>query len=216
MSPLKFILALLLVVLTPTGVRACNSPLVFDLNGDGYIVTTSPIWYPLFFDINGDGTKENTGWIAPGKDQGFLWLDLNRNGRVDGGQELFGNATVLPTGERASNGFQALAVYDTPEFGGNGDGIVDERDLVWPYLRIWVDDNFDGIAQQREVRSLDAWRIISISLRYVQSPREDSNGNLHEFVGAFSRRFPGRESRSEIRSQRVEDVFFREFPLPTP
>jgi hypothetical protein len=208
--------ALLILLLTPRGVEACNSPLAFDLEGDGYIVTTSPQWYPLLFDIDGDGGKENTGWLAPVGGQGFLWLDLNRNGVVDGGQELFGTATLLPTGERASNGFEALAIYDTPELGGNGDGLIDERDLVWPFLRIWVDDSFDGVAQKKEARPLAYWKIVGISLQFTQSRRVDGNMNVHELVGTYFKRLDGRGGYSEVRPQRVEDIFFRDLPAPTP
>jgi hypothetical protein len=209
-------LVLLLILLAPHHLKACNSPLVFDLEGDDYIVTTSPQWYPLLFDINGDGQKENTGWLAGGMQQGFLWLDLNRNGIVDGGQELFGTATVLPTGERAANGFQALAVYDATEFGGNGDGVIDERDLVWPFLRMWVDDNFDGRSQKKEVRPLAFWKIAGISLRYTQSRRVDGNMNVHELVGTYFKRLDGREGYFEVRPQRIEDIFFRDLPAPAP
>lgn len=210
---LIFILGILLAT---AHARACNSPLVFDLEGDGYIVTTSPLWYPLFFDIDGDGQMENTGWLAPGGGQGFLCLDLNRNGIVDGGQELFGTATLLPTGLRASNGFEALAVYDTPEFGGNGDGIIDERDLVWPFLRIWIDENFDGVSQRKEIHSLMEWKVVGISLRYVRSRRVDGDMNVHDFVGNYFRRVEGREGYFEIRPQGVEDIFFRDIPVPVP
>jgi len=210
---LIFILAVLLV---PAHVRACNSPLVFDLEGDGYIVTTSPLWYPLLFDIDGNGQKENTGWLAPGGGQGFLWLDLNRNGIVEGGQELFGTATLLPTGERASNGFEALAVYDTPEFGGNGDGIIDERDLIWPFLRIWIDENFDGFSQKKEIHPLKDWKIVGISLEYVRTRRVDGDMNVHDFIGNYFRRVDGRKGYFEVRPQRVEDIFFRSIPAPSP
>jgi len=42
----------------------------------------------------------------------FLALDLNHNHRIDDGSELFGIGTTLPSGEKASNGFVALAMYD--------------------------------------------------------------------------------------------------------
>ncbi len=213
---LAILISISVGLLAPAQALACNSPLVFDLAGDGYIVTTSPLWYPLLFDINGDGRKENTGWLAPGGGQGFLWLDLNRNGIVDGGQELFGTATLLPTGQRASNGFEALAVYDSPEFGGNGDGIIDERDLIWPFLHIWIDENFDGFSQRKEIHLLRDWKIVGISLSYVRSRRVDGDMNVHDFVGNYFRRLEGREGYFEIRSERVEDIFFRDIPVPTP
>lgn len=84
-------------------------PLVLDLDGDG--IMTSGIDRPVLFDLDGDGTSESISWIEAG-DDAFLWLDLQSNGRVDGGQELFGIGTVLPDGTKAPHGFAALAAWD--------------------------------------------------------------------------------------------------------
>ena len=46
--------------------------------------------------------------------------------------QMFGNFTPLPTSS-TPNGFAALAVYDDPKNGGNGDGIIDARDAVWQH-----------------------------------------------------------------------------------
>lgn len=188
---------------------ACNSPLVLDLQGDDHIVTTSAAWDPVLFDMNGDGIKERTGWLAPRDLAGFLWLDLNHNGLVDGGQELFGDAMLLPSGERAQQGFEALAAYDTPELGGNGDGQIDKRDLVWNQLKIWRDESFDGVSQKTEISPLQRWGIDAISLEYEVVGRVDGNMNVHQFAGQYFKRLMGRAGQSSIRPMLIEDVYFR-------
>ncbi len=47
----------------------------------------------VHFDHNGSGFKVKTGWA--GSEEGILVRDLNGNGQIDSGKELFGNATLL-------------------------------------------------------------------------------------------------------------------------
>jgi hypothetical protein len=138
-------------------------------------------------------------------------LSLPRSLRND--PDVRGVKALEPLQKRA---LEALAVYDTSELGGNGDGVIDERDLVWPFLRMWVDDDFDGRSQKKEVRPLAFWKITGISLHYTQSRRVDGNMNVHELVGTYFKRLDGREGYFEIRPQRIEDIFFRDLPVPAP
>jgi hypothetical protein len=50
-------------------------------------------------------------------------VDLNRDGRIGTGFELFSNIAKQPGMPKGANGFKALARYDLPANGGNGDGI---------------------------------------------------------------------------------------------
>ena len=75
------------------------------------------------FDLDGDGTEEDVPTL--GGNSGYLALDLNGNGTVDSGKELFGPAT--------GNGFSELAQYDS-----DGNGWIDENDPVFQQLGIWT------------------------------------------------------------------------------
>lgn len=184
----------------------CTSPLVLDLDGDGRILT-SGLENAVEFDINGDGLLDSIGWTALDSEDGFLWLDLNLNGEVDDGSELFGSSTLLPTGEFASNGFEALAVYDRETFGGNADGLISRADLVWNRLRIWVDRSHDGISQRPEIRPLDALGVASIGLDYREIERFDGHVNFHALSGEMIRRIR-LLGGAHLSAQLVEDIFF--------
>ena len=84
-----------------------QSPLVLDLDGDG-IVETHKENSTVYFDHDNNGLAESTGWV--GADDGLLVRDLNDNGQIDNGTELFGNNSVLSSGATAANGFEALAL----------------------------------------------------------------------------------------------------------
>jgi len=162
---------------------ACNSPLVLDLDGDG--LYTTGVDRGVRFDLNGNGAAERCGWIDPYEDDAFLWLDLNGNHQVDGGRELFGDSTATPDGSSPTNGFEALALYDRPEFGGNGDRKIDPEDLIWTSLRLWIDKNYDGKSASKEIFTLSDWDVRSISLKYKRRLRVDGNDNVRAFWGIF-------------------------------
>ena len=126
------------------------------------------------------------------------------------------DSMFLPTGETARHGFEALAPYDQPEMGGNGDGLIDQFDLVWHHLRIWLDENLDGTSQRKEVRPLSAWGIVGLSLLYETTSRVDGNLNIHQFAGTYLKRFNGRNGQFEIRPMLMEDIFFRVSQDPVP
>ncbi len=68
-------------------VRIC--PIVLDLNGDGIKYKSfSTGGYNVHFDIDSDGFAEGMEWLDA--NDGFLVRDLNGNGRIDNGNEMFG------------------------------------------------------------------------------------------------------------------------------
>jgi hypothetical protein len=104
-------------------------------------------------------------WTAAGADNAFLALP-SPDGLVASGKKLFGNFTPQPA-STTRNGFAALAVYDDPANGGNGDGVIDEKDAVFASLRLWIDANHDGVAQPGELHTLPSLGVYVISLKYT-------------------------------------------------
>jgi hypothetical protein len=116
-------------------------PLTLDLDGDGIELTALGTAgqagaSTVFFDFDGDGFKERTGWVKA--DDGMLAIDLNGNGLIDNGGELFG--------QPARDGYEVLETYDT-----FADGVIDAKDAAFARLRIWRDLDQDGITDAGEL-----------------------------------------------------------------
>ncbi len=77
------------------------------------------------FDIDANGTLDQISFVGPGS--GFLALDLNKDGTINDGSELFG--------PQSGNGFDDLAKYDS-----DGNNWIDENDAIYEKLQIWSKD----------------------------------------------------------------------------
>ena len=117
-------------------------PLVVDLDGDGFELTT--IEQGVNFDMRADGSPQAVAWTAT--DDGFLALDRNGNGKIDNGAELFGN-----TERDFEDGFEDLAQLDA-----NRDGVINSFDPRFAELVIWQDLDFDGLSTQDELTTVSS------------------------------------------------------------
>jgi hypothetical protein len=133
----------------------------------------------VLFDITADGTPIQMAWTAAGSGDAFLVLP-EADGLVHSGRDLFGSGSPQPPSAHP-NGFAALAVYDLPANGGNGDGIIDSRDAIFSSLRLWIDANHDGISQPEELHTLASLGVNSTSLNYTMSQRTDQYGNIFRY-----------------------------------
>lgn len=102
----------------------CIDPLVINLEGNPASFSDQT----FFFDLDSDGKAEELSSLTGGS--GFLALDLNNDGVINDGSELFGT--------KSGDGFKDLAAYDK-----DGNGWIDENDEVFKHLKVWT-KNADG------------------------------------------------------------------------
>ena len=152
------------------------------------------------FDINADGVLDQVAWTETDSPVAFLVLDRDHDGTIDDGSELFGNATIMSTGSRAANGFDALLDLD----GGTSisDGKIDVTDAVYPQLRLWLDRNHNGFSETNELVTLVQGRLNVIFTDYRESRHVDRNGNHYRFFGTALMSTNGKEL-----PRRIFDVF---------
>ena len=96
-------------------------PLVVNFGGPTAALTNNK----FSFDIDADGDNDQISFATGGS--GFLAFDINNDGTINNGSELFG--------PQSGNGFNDLAQYD-----GDGNGWIDENDDIYSKLRIWSKD----------------------------------------------------------------------------
>ncbi|HEX8399429.1 MAG TPA: hypothetical protein VF644_18490 [Pyrinomonadaceae bacterium] len=161
--------------------RGCYSPIVIDVLGNGYNLTNGQ--NGIEFDLTGEGSKDKVSWTSADSDDAWLALDRNGNGTIDSGMELFGNFTLqaFSISVKDRNGFLALAVFDKPDKGGNGDGAIDYRDTIFNDLRLWQDKNHNGISEPNELHTLSSLDIATLELDYRVSRRTDDHGNRFKY-----------------------------------
>jgi hypothetical protein len=137
-----------------------RDPLIIDLDGDRNVVTELfDSW--AYFDLDNDGFQEHVAWAMPS--DGLLVRDLNGNGRIDDGSELFGSGRIetqfgRPT-PAGTAGFAELSTLDS-----NGDKMISALDTAFSTLLVWVDANGDAVTDEGELKTLAELGLVSISL----------------------------------------------------
>jgi T1SS-143 domain-containing protein len=157
-----------------TAIVAAADPIVIDLDGNGY--TFSSLGDGVAFDLDADGARDKVAWNTSG--DGMLAMDVNGNGVIDNGSELF---TPWFNGGGFANGSEALASLDS-----NGDGVIDAGDAAFANLVIWQDANGDGVSDAGELKTLAEHGIVSLSAG--TTPAEDIiDGQSVVGEGGFTR-----------------------------
>ena len=151
-----------------------STPLVLSFDGAQVEFTADA---QRSFDL--DGTRSQaTDW--PTARTPWLALDRDGNGRIDDGSELFGSMTVLSSGQRASNGFQALKELDT-----NGDGQITAADAGFSKLVLWSDRDGDRRSSAGELMKAADAGLVSIDLEYSTGLRCDARNNCEVERASF-------------------------------
>jgi hypothetical protein len=100
---------------------ALTDPLMINLNGNSAQLSNMK----FAFDLNADGKDEQMAALKPGS--GFLAIDINGDGVINDGTELFGPKT--------GDGFKELAGYDS-----DSNKWIDENDNVYKKLGVLTFD----------------------------------------------------------------------------
>lgn len=117
----------------------------------------------FLFDLDSDGTKEEISQLKSGS--GFLALDLNGDGVISDGSELFGT--------KSGNGFRDLAKYDADK-----NGWIDEGDPIWEKLLVWTkDEEGNDSLQHLSELGIGAISLSNISTQYALNSETDNHNN---------------------------------------
>lgn len=157
---------------------ADGCPILIETGDGGFELTDAADG--VDFDLVGHGVPSRVAWTEPGGDDAWLVLDRNGNGRIDDATELFGDRTPQPAADER-HGFLALAVFDDPAHGGNGDGWIDAGDAIFDDLRLWLDHDHDGASALGELIPLASADIEAIELDFFRSGRRDRHGNRFRY-----------------------------------
>jgi hypothetical protein len=144
-------------------------PLVLDIQGNGIDLTGAA--NGAYWDLTGSGKPVQAATVRG--DDGLLFIDKNRDGRLTNGKELFGDQTGY------ADGYANLSAQDA-----NRDGVIDKRDPVFTDLRVYRDPKGDG---NGEVFSLAQLGISSLDLNSRNVDTADANGNRAVKVSSFQR-----------------------------
>ncbi len=135
-------------------------PLVINLDGKAADLTSMK----FEFDLDADGMSEEIPIPVSGR--GFLAIDLNNDGMISNGSELFGPTT--------GNGFDELASHDA-----DGNAWIDENDEIFHRLRIMAVDSQGA----QSLSTLDDHGIGAVYLGRASTLFDVRMGSTNELLG---------------------------------
>jgi hypothetical protein len=161
-----------------------------DTRADAFKLTS--VDAGVAFDIDGDGDRDQIAWPEAGSEVAFLALDVDRDGRITSGKEIFGSH-MRPD---AKNGCNALIqAFMTSE--GALSGAVHEGHMLYEQLLLWVDRNHNGISERAELRrARDVFT--AIGMGFTKVGWRDEHGNRVRYEGWTELRTGGPEQQRAI------------------
>lgn len=118
------------------------------------------------FDADGSGIAKSWSWIQA--DAGWLVYDRKGNGRIESGLQLFGSVSFWCFWQ---HGYAAMAGLDA-----NGDGHLTGEELQ--HLRVWIDENCNGVSDVEEVHTLASLGIESLSCTAAEFEERNSEHTM--------------------------------------
>lgn len=138
-----------------------------------------------------------THWPEAGHPGYLLAIDVDGDGVISSGEELFGDRD----GEK-KNGFEALRELDS-----NGDGVISAKDRDFHRLVLWQDKNGDGVSQKEELIPIKEKGITSISLKYKRVLRPLGRNAEERETAEFTYKVG-----NKVRKGEVVDIWFAPVP----
>ena len=134
-------------------------PLVINLDCD--IAGVSDVKFR--FDLDADGNDDSVSILSSGS--AFLALDINEDGIINDGSELFGT--------KSGNGFKDLSAYDLDK-----NGWIDEADEVFKKLKIFsVDEEGNQTLLSLSDKDIGAIYLGNVSTNFYLKSGDDNHTN---------------------------------------
>jgi hypothetical protein len=137
-----------------------------------------------------DWPSATTPWLA---------RDVDGDGAITTGAELFGSDTMLATGTLARHGFEPLVELDA-----NHDGVLNASDPAFASLLVWADVDGDRQSTPSELTKL-ADRVVELSLRFRREAHCDLRGNCEGERASMT----WRDSSGALQTGNAIDVYLR-------
>ena len=158
----------------------CETPLVLSFDASPVEMIAAESTPAASFDISmRPDSCIMTDW--PSAATPWLVVDLDGNGMIDGGHELFGSGTRLADGHPARHGFAALAEFDQ-----NGDERVDGLDARFGELMLWRDWDADRVSTPDELTPLSDSGVDGLPVDFEVAVECDERGNCGVQRASFS------------------------------
>lgn len=107
------------------------------------------------FPLHGVREGGRVNWPEAGSKGYFLAVLKDGEKEITKASQLFGQDGVH------ENGFESLKLHDS-----DSNGVINNKDKIWSSLKLWKDNNANGLSESEEIHTLASQGVESISLKY--------------------------------------------------